>query len=78
MKFGEYLKHARITQAEAAKRLGISVAQANRLSKSHHVPKPHLAKKIVTWSRGAITLEELIWPEDFPDPPLKKVPEPMY
>ena len=61
MKLKEYRKSKGKTQAECAKELGVTRQYWSDLERGVFEPGRKLAMKIVAWSEGVVSLEDL-WP----------------
>jgi DNA-binding XRE family transcriptional regulator len=59
MKLIEYLDQEKITQCEFAKHLGCTKNTIYRISGGIHYPSPRLAKMIIEFTDGAVTLDDL-------------------
>lgn len=65
MELREYLFRKRITITDFSKKIGVSRHYLNRIVNKWRTPSPKLAKKIEEATKGEVTKEELLFPEDF-------------
>lgn len=60
MKFSKYIEIMKLTQSQAAKEIGISRQTLNYIINNKVQPESATIKKIISWSGGAVTFEDLI------------------
>ena len=65
MKLSQYIAERRITQAEAAKGIGISRPYLSDILNEKVIPGRAVAFKIVNWTQGMVRLEDL-WQHETP------------
>lgn len=68
MKLNEYLFKTETKQTTFAEMLDISRPHLTQIVSGKRKPSPKLAKKIIEATKGHVTLNELMFPEDFPTP----------
>ena len=67
MKLDEYLFRVKMTKKEFAEKVGISRGYLQHLLSGIKNPSVKLAKKIEEATRGKVTKEELLFPEEYPE-----------
>jgi plasmid maintenance system antidote protein VapI len=65
MRLAEFLKLKNISQTDFAEAVGTSPQMMTEVIKGRKRFSPDMAKKIVDYSGGKISLEELLFPDDF-------------
>ena len=65
MIFSKWLEIANMTQAEIARKLDVSESTISLIASGDRRPSPELAQKIVSESKGKISLEEALFPEQY-------------
>jgi transcriptional regulator with XRE-family HTH domain len=65
MLFAKWMETGGMTQAEAARRLGVSESMVSLLISGTRKPSAPLAQHIVSLSNGKVSLEEALFPEQY-------------
>jgi DNA-binding transcriptional regulator YdaS (Cro superfamily) len=65
MKLDEYLFRSKISKKDFALKIGVSREHIHAMISGKRQPSPKLAKKIQDATKGEVTKEELLFPEDF-------------
>lgn len=65
MNLDEYLFRHKISKTEFAKLIGVSRTYIHDIIARRRTPRPPLAKKIEEATRGKVTRNELLFPEDY-------------
>lgn len=58
MKLDYFLKKSKITQAELAEALGVSIASAYRYTHCERVPRKDIMQKLVKFTGGQVTAND--------------------
>lgn len=74
MKLEEYLFRARITKSDFAKMLDVSRPHLSQIIADKRRPSAKLAKRILEITKGHVSIEELLFPEEFPSLSLENIP----
>ena len=65
MIFSKWITIANLTQADAARKLGVSESTVSLIVSGDRRPSPELAQKMVQESNGKVSLEEALFPEQY-------------
>lgn len=65
MLFTKWIKISGMTQAEVARKLGVSESMVSLVVSGNRKPAAHLAQEIVLLSGGKVSLEEALFPEQY-------------
>ena len=65
MRLSEYLKLKDLSQTDFAESIGISPQMVTEVLKGRKRFSPDVAKKVVDCTAGKVSLEELLFPDDF-------------
>lgn len=66
MRLDHYFFITKISKTEFAQRLGITLSHLSHISAGKRAPSRKLAKKICELTQGYVSVNELLFPEDYP------------
>lgn len=75
MKLIEYFLLTRLSRTEFARQLDISTAHLSQLINGKREPSKNLAKKISELTKGYVSIQELLFPAEYPDITLDELNE---